>query len=106
MCLSAITWSGFDNFYFMFSYEETRDAFAMPHDIKILEEVFACKDGKYRRGNSYWRCFHLLELIDECDSSPEDLAKWRASLAKLEAEYDELSSHVQDTKDGSIPLDD
>src|SRR5262249_21294175 len=25
MCLSAIAWSGFDNFYYLFSYEDTRD---------------------------------------------------------------------------------
>ena len=37
--LSGITWSGFDNHYFLFTYEETRDAFSIPHDIKILEEV-------------------------------------------------------------------
>jgi tRNA(Arg) A34 adenosine deaminase TadA len=37
--LSGITWSGFDNFTYLFSYEQTRDAFAIPHDIKILQEV-------------------------------------------------------------------
>lgn len=37
--LSGITWSGFDNHYYLFTYEDTRDAFAIPHDIRILEEV-------------------------------------------------------------------
>ena len=40
MCLSAITWAGFDNFYYFFSYEDSRDAFAIPHDLKIMQEVF------------------------------------------------------------------
>ena len=40
LCLSAITWTGFDNFYYLFSHEDSRDSFAIPHDLKILKEVF------------------------------------------------------------------
>ncbi len=29
MCLSAITWAGFDNFYYFFTHEDSRDAFAI-----------------------------------------------------------------------------
>ena len=39
MCLSAITWAGFDNFYYFFSHEDSRDRFSIPHDLKILKEV-------------------------------------------------------------------
>src|SRR5690606_7751261 len=34
LCLSAITWAGFDNFYYLFSHEDSRDSFAIPHDLK------------------------------------------------------------------------
>ena len=44
LCLSGITWSGFDNFYYLFSYEQTRDAFGIPHDIRILKEVYQVPD--------------------------------------------------------------
>lgn len=37
LCLSAITWAGFDNFYYLFSHEDSRDSFAIPHDLKILK---------------------------------------------------------------------
>ena len=40
LCLSAITWSGFDNFIFLFPYEDTKNSFNIPHDLKILEEKF------------------------------------------------------------------
>ena len=40
LCLSAITWSGFDNFYYFFPYEDTESKFNIPHDLKILKEVF------------------------------------------------------------------
>src|SRR6218665_1675768 len=39
MCLSAITWAGFDNFYYFFSHEDSRDSFASPHDRKILKQL-------------------------------------------------------------------
>ncbi|SCZ98613.1 BZ3500_MvSof-1268-A1-R1_Chr3-1g05500 [Microbotryum saponariae] len=35
LCTSGITWGGWDNFTYLFSYEETRDTFAIPHDIDI-----------------------------------------------------------------------
>ncbi|MDR3739885.1 MAG: hypothetical protein P4L40_12805 [Terracidiphilus sp.] len=63
MCLSAITWSGFDNFTFLFSYADTRDAFAMPYDIAIMEAVFACKDGSYNHKNSFWTATSLRDVI-------------------------------------------
>ena len=34
LCLSAITWAGFDSFYYFFSYEDSRDAFDIPHDLQ------------------------------------------------------------------------
>ena len=37
LCLSAITWAGFDNFYYLFSHADSRDSFAIPHDLRILE---------------------------------------------------------------------
>ncbi|KAJ2985061.1 hypothetical protein NUW58_g5736 [Xylaria curta] len=40
LCLSGITWSGFDNFFYLFTYEDSRDLFSIPYDIEILQEVF------------------------------------------------------------------
>lgn len=40
LCLSGITWSGFDNFFYLFTYEDSRDLFSIPYDIDILQEVF------------------------------------------------------------------
>lgn len=65
LCLSGITWSGFDNFYYLFSYEDTRDTFDIPHDIRILKEVYAVADPDrdapapdrdyYNRQNAFFR---------------------------------------------------
>lgn len=63
MCLSGITWAGFDNFYYLFSYEDTRDAFQIPHDLNILDQVFRVKEGDYRRTNAYWQSQHLSDMV-------------------------------------------
>ena len=49
MCLSAITWAGYDNFHYLFSHEESRDDFAIPHDLRILKEVFRLDAGGYAK---------------------------------------------------------
>ena len=36
MCLSGITFSGFDNFYYLFPYTATNEEFNIPHDLNIL----------------------------------------------------------------------
>ena len=38
---------------------DSRDAFAIPHDLKILEEVFGLNDGNYRRRNAYWTAYSI-----------------------------------------------
>ena len=63
LCLSAITWTGFDNFYYLFSHEDSRDSFAIPHDLKILKEVFTLDPGGYSAENAYWKSFWLRRLV-------------------------------------------
>ena len=63
LCLSAITWTGFDNFYYLFSHEDSRDSFAIPHDLKILKEVFTLDPGGYNAENAYWKSFSLRRLV-------------------------------------------
>ena len=59
LCMSAITWAGFDNFYYFFSHEDSRDSFAIPHDLKILKEVFGLEPGGYRRSNAFWTAYSI-----------------------------------------------
>lgn len=103
MCLSAITWAGFDNFYYFFSYEDSRDAFAIPHDLKIMQEVFTLKDGEYNKSNAFWDSHSMMGMIAEL---PKD--QQGAYIARAQAisdQYDQLSTQYQDTKsDNDIPL--
>ncbi len=103
LCLAAITWSGFDNFYYFFSYEDSRDAFNIPHDLRILEEVFRVKNGDYAHANAYWRCVDLIKLIDRV---PTELkAPLLERVANIRVGYDQLSNIYQSQKKQSnIPL--
>lgn len=102
LCLSAITWAGFDNFYYFFGYEDTRDAFNIPHDLKILQEVFRIEDGNYARQNAFWECQDLIALSGELGG---DGAARAAQIASIRAAYDEMSATYQATKsDNDIPL--
>jgi tRNA(Arg) A34 adenosine deaminase TadA len=40
LCLSGITWTGFKILICLFSYEETRDRFAINDDIDVIESIF------------------------------------------------------------------
>jgi tRNA(Arg) A34 adenosine deaminase TadA len=103
MCLSAIAWSGFDNFYYLFSYEESRDEFAIPHDLAILAEIFGCPDGAYADANAYWSSYYLLDLIEQ--GSQQERARWQGQVADLRSSYGLLSDHYQETKrESDIPL--
>ena len=64
LCLSAITFAGFDNFYYLFPYEVTNDQFSIPHDLKILKEVFKVDNGEYNKENSYWKSHNINMLVE------------------------------------------
>jgi len=104
MCLSAITWAGFDNFYYFFSHEDSRDAFAIPHDLKILKEVFDVEPGGYRSENEFWSGYSIRSQIKQIpDQSVRLSLEDRASI--IQSAYDGLSRQYQSSKAANdIPL--
>lgn len=103
MCMSAITWAGFDNFYSFFTHEDSRDAFAIPHDLKIMKEVFGLEPGGYRRSNSFWNSYFVSDLV-EAEDEPRRVAL-KEQTSRIKAAYADLSSNYQSSKDeNSIPL--
>lgn len=103
LCLSAIAWMGIDTFYYLYSYEESRDEFGIPHDYRMLEEIFKCENGEYAKENYYWTGISIRELIERCNEADRKVLDTR--LARIKKKYDRMSAVYQDRKKGSdIPL--
>jgi tRNA(Arg) A34 adenosine deaminase TadA len=103
MCLSAITWAGFDNIHYFFSHEDSRDAFAIPHDLRILKQVFKLEPGGYNRTNEFWNSHAIREMIEHLPTGDRDGLRARA--AHIADEYKVLSDTYQANKStNSIPL--
>jgi len=76
-------------------------SFAIPHDLKILKEVFTLEPGGYNRDNSFWNSFNIVEMAQQ-DENAKTLS---AQIEKITAMYDQLSLQYQEGKDANqIPL--
>ena len=93
LCLSAITWSGFDNFYYFFPYEDTHNKFNIPHDLKILKEVFRINDGNYNSTNIFWKSYSILDEIKNLPKQKQINLKMK--IDKIIEEYDGMSKKYQ-----------
>ena len=103
LCLSAITWSGFDNFYYLFHYEETESTFYIPYDLKILKEVFKIDKGEYAKNNSFWQSYSIIQEIKKLQNSEND--KLLAKIKEINKLYCGISNNYQSAKNSNhIPL--
>ena len=96
LCLSAITWSGFNNFIYLFPYEETKNSFNIPHDLKILDEVFNIKKGKYNRNNHYWQSYSIMKEISKFPVEVRNLLNIK--IKEIKETYINLSNLYQKNK--------
>ena len=103
LCLSAITWCGFNNFYYLFPYNETNEDFKIPHDLKILKEIFNISNGKYNTNNFYWTSYNLNKLINKLPKNEQK--EMNVNFNNIKFEYKNLSNKYQlNKKNNKIPL--
>jgi tRNA(Arg) A34 adenosine deaminase TadA len=103
LCLSALAWTGFDNFYYLFSHEDSRDSFAIPHDLRILKEVFALDPGGYNARNAFWTGHSIPKLAAALPDAEQ--GRLRQRIDAIAARYAALSRQYQEGKgDNAIPL--
>ena len=112
LCLSGITWAGFREFYYLFTYEDSRDLFAIPYDIDILESVFrvpAPSDTPatlaarplYNKTNKFFASASLADLVERIEDA-SDRAKWAAEVERVKGLYNALSETYQENKQSGI----
>jgi tRNA(Arg) A34 adenosine deaminase TadA len=103
LCMSAITWAGFDNYYYFYSHEDSRDSFAIPHDLVILKELFGLEPGGYRRANAFWTAYSIPALIETEDEPLR--GRLHSKQQRIRDRYQALSEQYQESKgDNDIPL--
>jgi tRNA(Arg) A34 adenosine deaminase TadA len=107
LCLSGITWSGFKEFYYLFTYEDSRDLFSIPYDIDILEQVFRVQGKEteeqmagralYNRKNKFFTAKSVADVIAEIDDGDEK-RELLLELDRVRDMYNELSKTYQEGK--------
>jgi tRNA(Arg) A34 adenosine deaminase TadA len=108
LCLSGITWSGFNEFYYLFTYEDSRDLFGIPYDIDILQSVYqvaAPEDTPetlsarplYNRTNKFFKARSVADLVATIEDESEK-SRWTAEIARIKTLYNELSDTYQKGK--------
>lgn len=102
LCMSAITWAGIDNFFYFFSHEDSRDAFEIPHDLKILKEVFNLNPGEYSSSNAFWDSYGLKRLAEKFEDGQTARLK---AIDRINKQYEILSNNYLAGKGSNeIPL--
>ncbi len=107
LCLSAITWGGFDNFFYFFSHEDSRDSFAIPHDLKILKSVFGLDPGGYQQQNEFWNSYSVKKMIASLAATLDEATNNELSIRikNIEERYALASECYQtDKSHNTIPL--
>ncbi|KKA28610.1 hypothetical protein TD95_005082 [Thielaviopsis punctulata] len=105
LCLSGITWSGFRRFYFLFTYEDSRDLFSIPYDIDILQEVFKVRvPGEsdeayaarplYNKQNKFFKAEALIDLVDKLEDE-KDKEFFASEIQRIKTYYNGLSETYQ-----------
>lgn len=112
LCLSGITWSGFSKFYYLFTYEDSRDLFSIPNDIDILQEVFQVRDGNppkeqiqrrplYNRVNKFFTAMSFMDVVGKLESE-EERRKWTGEIESVKGLYESLNGMYQEGKKGGV----
>jgi len=88
MCISALAWAGFRDIYYFFGYEQTQDDFNIPHDLRMLREVFGCAEPT--KENIYYTSRSLQDLsrgVKEPERARSRMDTIREIYAGLSAVY-------------------
>ena len=90
MCMSAITWAGFDNFFYVLGHEDMDDPLSPPLGPRIMKEVFGLAPDGYRHRNAFWVATALADLI--AAAGPGERQSLETRRTEIKARYAELAT--------------
>jgi tRNA(Arg) A34 adenosine deaminase TadA len=67
MCTSALAWAGFRDIWYLFEYEDTGKDFKIPHDQKMIREIFGCEEPKPE--NDYFKWYSIPKEIQKLQNN-------------------------------------
>lgn len=91
MCASALAWSGFPTLYYLFGYEHTSNDFNIPHDQRMIRELFHCTAPA--ENSRYYTSHALLTALETMP--PAEAEKARTRFENIRAAYARLSESYQ-----------
>ena len=86
MCASAIAWGGFPEVWYLFGYDKTGADFNIPHDQRLIRELFNTKEPN--PDSSYYKMRSLVDLIPTLKDPARATARYEA----IQQRYAELSA--------------
>ena len=89
MCASALAWAGFREIYYLFGYDHTEADFNIPHDRRMIRELFGCKEPVPHNYYFKWRS------IPEMAKTMPNPKSAEVRIARIKATYAELSEIYQ-----------
>ncbi|KAM4062793.1 cytidine and deoxycytidylate deaminase domain-containing protein [Hirsutella rhossiliensis] len=111
LCLSAIAWAGFGEFYYLFTHDDSRSLFSIPHDIDILHEVFCVRAGEtdgrlegrplYNRSNKFFEGHSLADIVVGIDDQAERQG-WLNEIQHVKNMYSSLNQTYQEVKSAGM----
>lgn len=85
MCASAIAWSGFPQLYYFFGYENTSADFNIPHDQKMIRELFGSTAPA--EDSSYYQSRSVMSLAGDAPEARERFETVRKLYGELSSVY-------------------
>ena len=89
MCTSALAWSGFKEIYYLFGYKHTEEDFNIPHDQKMIRDIFGISEPKEKNDYFEW------QSIADAAKHQNDPTAAQARLDRLSEIYAKLSAVYQ-----------
>ncbi|PHH67797.1 hypothetical protein CDD82_1112 [Ophiocordyceps australis] len=93
LCLSALAWSGFSEFYYLFTYEENRRVFGFTDkDVSIIRDLFhggdetTSDEDMYSRRNAYFTGRALADVVDGIEGG-DKREKARREMERIKGLY-------------------